>query len=93
LILLLCRIMDEKLEREPGSSAKLITFVKDRKGHDLRYAMDTSRITRELKWKPAHTFEQGLSKTVDWYLSNQDWINRVTTGAYQTYYEKQYGNR
>jgi dTDP-glucose 4,6-dehydratase len=93
LVRMLCSIMDRKLGREPGTSEQLITFVKDRAGHDLRYAMDTSRISGELKWKPAHTFEQGLGKTVDWYLSNQDWMERVTSGAYQTYYEKQYGNR
>ena len=93
LIFLLCSIMDEKLDREPGSSAKLVTFVKDRAGHDLRYSLDTTRISTELNWKPAHTFEQGLNKTVDWYLSNQKWMKRVTSGAYQTYYDKQYGNR
>jgi dTDP-glucose 4,6-dehydratase len=93
LIFLLCSIMDEKLDREPGTSAKLVTFVKDRAGHDLRYSMDTTRISTELHWKPAHSFEQGLSKTVDWYLSNQDWMKRVTSGAYQAYYDKQYGNR
>ena len=93
LIFLLCSIMDEKLDREPGSSAKLVTFVKDRAGHDLRYSLDTTRISTELNWKPAHTFEQGLNKTVDWYLSNQEWMKRVTSGAYQTYYDKQYGNR
>ncbi|MFO7935451.1 MAG: dTDP-glucose 4,6-dehydratase [Bacteroidales bacterium] len=93
LIFLLCSIMDEKLDRDPGTSAKLVTFVKDRAGHDLRYSMDTTRISTELQWKPSHTFEQGLSKTVDWYLSNQDWMKRVTSGAYQAYYDKQYANR
>jgi dTDP-glucose 4,6-dehydratase len=93
LIRLLCRIMDEKLEREPGTSAGLITFVKDRAGHDLRYAIDNSRIQEELNWKPSYTFEEGLASTVDWYLDNQEWMDRVTSGAYQTYYDKQYRNR
>jgi len=93
LIRLLCRIMDEKLERAPGTSEKMITFVKDRAGHDLRYAIDNSRIQKELGWKPTCTFEEGLTRTVEWYLDNQDWMERVTSGAYQSYYDHQYGQR
>lgn len=86
----LCRQMDEKLGREPGTSEKLITFVKDRPGHDLRYAIDASKINQELGWKPSVTFEQGLSITIDWYLSNEEWLRNVTSGNYQQYYQKQY---
>lgn len=86
----LCRQMDEKLGREKGESEKLITYVKDRPGHDLRYAIDASKINQELGWKPTVTFEEGLSKTIDWYLMNQDWLNNVTSGDYKKYYEKQY---
>ena len=93
LIRLLCHIMDRKLERPAGTSEGLITYVKDRAGHDLRYAIDSSRITRELGWTPSVTFEEGLNLTVDWYLENQDWMERVTSGAYQSYYDRQYGNR
>lgn len=93
LIHLLCKIMDDKLGRKPGTSAQLITFVKDRAGHDLRYAIDASKIEKELGWTPSVTFEEGLSKTVDWYLANQDWLNAVTSGAYQQYYQQQYVNR
>ncbi|GHT35912.1 dTDP-glucose 4,6-dehydratase [Bacteroidia bacterium] len=93
LIRKLCEIMDKKLGREAGSSAKLITFVTDRAGHDLRYAIDSSKLQRELGWKPSLQFEEGLEKTVDWYLENQAWLDNVTSGAYQKYYEKQYQNR
>lgn len=93
LIRLLCRVMDQKLGREEGTSEKLITFVKDRAGHDLRYAIDSSFISRELGWKPSLTFEEGLSKTVDWYLENTEWLDHVTSGAYQKYYEQQYHER
>lgn len=93
LIRLLCHIMDEKLERSEGTSASLITYVKDRAGHDLRYAIDSSRILRELGWTPSCTFEEGLSRTVDWYLENQEWMKRVTSGAYQSYYDRQYKER
>lgn len=93
LIRLLCRIMDGKLHREPGTSEGLITFVKDRAGHDLRYAIDSSRIQHEFGWKPTLTFEQGLTRTVDWYLENGEWMHRVTTGTYQSYYDQQYGDR
>ncbi|MDJ0645744.1 MAG: dTDP-glucose 4,6-dehydratase [Flavobacteriaceae bacterium] len=90
LIHLLCAQMDEKLGREKGSSSKLITFVKDRAGHDRRYAIDASKLNRELGWKPSLTFEEGLSKTIDWYLENETWLNNVTSGAYQEYYKKMY---
>lgn len=86
----LCKQMDEKLGREVGTSEQLITFVKDRPGHDLRYAIDASKINKELGWKPSVTFEQGLSKTIDWFLSNEEWLNNVTSGDYQKYYDKQY---
>jgi dTDP-glucose 4,6-dehydratase len=93
LVHLLCSIMDNKLNRTPGTSAQLITYVKDRAGHDLRYAIDASKIERELGWKPSITFETGLERTVDWYLSNQDWLNQETSGAYMNYYNEQYTNR
>mgnify|MGYP006293669799 CR=1 FL=1 len=93
LIRLLCKIMDKKLGRELGASEKLITYVKDRAGHDLRYAIDSSKIQRELGWKPSLQFEEGLEKTVDWYLENQQWLDRVTSGEYQKYYEEQYTMR
>jgi len=90
LVKLLCRQIDEKLGREQGSSTQLITYVKDRPGHDLRYAIDASKIKRELGWEPSVTFEEGLSKTIDWYLSNAEWLNHVTSGSYQNYYKEQY---
>ena len=93
LIRELCKIMDKKLGREPGESAKLITFVKDRAGHDLRYAIDSSKLQRELGWKPSLQFEEGLEKTVDWYLDNQEWMDNIVNGDYQKYYEKQYTDR
>jgi dTDP-glucose 4,6-dehydratase len=93
LIHLLCQIMDRKLGRENGTSAMLITFVTDRPGHDLRYAIDSSKISYELGWKPSLQFEEGLEKTVDWYLSNTEWLEHVTSGAYQHYYEQQYHRR
>lgn len=92
LVKLLCAQMDEKLNRPIGSSEKLITYVKDRPGHDLRYAIDASKINKELGWKPSVTFEEGLNKTIDWYLSNEDWLQGVTSGDYKLYYEKQYSN-
>ena len=91
LIRLLCKIMDKKLSQAPGTAEKLITFVKDRAGHDLRYAIDSSKISRELGWEPSVTFEEGLEKTVDWYLENSVWLQNVTSGAYISYYEKMYG--
>ncbi|MFM9987048.1 dTDP-glucose 4,6-dehydratase [Flavobacterium sp.] len=90
LVKLLCKVMDEKLGRNIGESANLITYVKDRPGHDLRYAIDASKINKELGWKPTVTFEEGLEQTIDWYLSNTDWLNNVTSGEYAKYYEKQY---
>jgi len=90
LVKLLCGLMDEKLDRPQGSSAQLITFVKDRPGHDLRYAIDASKINTNLGWKPSLTFEEGLSKTIDWYLKNTNWLKNVTSGAYQEYYKNQY---
>lgn len=90
LIRLLCSLMDEKLGREKGESAKLITYVRDRPGHDRRYAIDAGKINRDLGWSPSVTFEEGLSKTVDWYLENEEWLSHVTSGAYKEYYEKQY---
>ncbi|NTU92610.1 MAG: dTDP-glucose 4,6-dehydratase [Chlorobiaceae bacterium] len=93
LIKLLCGIMDRKLVREPGTSASLITYVTDRAGHDLRYAIDASKLQRDLGWVPSLTFEEGLEQTVDWYLSNQEWLDEVTSGAYQRYYEEMYAGR
>ncbi len=90
LIYLLCDIMDRKLKRESGASRKLITFVKDRAGHDMRYAIDSSKLQHELGWKPSLQFEEGLEKTVDWYLANEEWMQQVTSGDYHHYYEKQY---
>ena len=90
LVKMLCRQMDEKLGREKGSSEKLITYVKDRPGHDLRYAIDANKINKDLGWKPSVTFEKGLSITIDWYLNNQEWLNHVTNGEYRSYYKKQY---
>lgn len=88
----LCRQVDKKLGREEGESEKLIQFVKDRPGHDLRYAIDATKINQELGWKPSVTFEQGLEKTIDWYLENEEWLNHVTSGDYQKYYQKQYNS-
>jgi dTDP-glucose 4,6-dehydratase len=93
LIHLLCKIMDQKLGRPAGTSAKLITFVEDRAGHDLRYAIDSTKLQRELGWSPSLQFEEGLEKTVDWYLENEEWLENVTSGNYQRYYEGQYINR
>lgn len=93
LVYLLCRIMDQKLNRTVGESEKLITFVKDRAGHDLRYAIDATKINQILGWKPSLQFEEGLAKTVDWYLENQEWVNHVTSGQYQQYYTEQYNKR
>ena len=93
LINLLCEIMDKELNRPQGSSASLITYVKDRAGHDLRYAIDSSKIMTELGWKPSLQFEQGLAKTVKWYLANTEWMQRIISGEYESYYSKQYGDR
>jgi len=93
LIHTLCTILDTKLGRAPGESAKLITFVTDRAGHDLRYAIDATKLKNELGWTPSVTFEEGLEKTVDWFLENEEWLNDVTSGNYQQYYQSQYANR
>lgn len=90
LVKLLCDLADEKLGRERGTSKKLITFVKDRPGHDKRYAIDASKIDKELGWKPSVTFEEGLSKTIDWYLENATWLQHITSGEYREYYNNQY---
>lgn len=90
LVKLLCKLMDEKLGNDAGTSEQLITYVKDRPGHDRRYAIDATKINRELGWKPSVTFEEGLSQTIDWYLENEEWLKHVTSGEYQQYYEKQY---
>ncbi len=89
----LCKVMDEKLGRDAGTSAKLISYVTDRAGHDLRYAIDASKIMHELGWKPSLQFEEGLRKTVDWYLSHESWLEQVTSGDYQKYYDEHYKNR
>lgn len=93
LIHLLCKIMDKKLGRAQGESARLITFVKDRAGHDMRYAIDATKLKNDLGWIPSLQFEEGLGKTVDWYLSNQEWLDHVTSGEYKKYYSDQYEKR
>jgi dTDP-glucose 4,6-dehydratase len=85
--------MDQKLGRAVGTSEKLITYVTDRAGHDLRYAIDATKIKQELGWEPSLQFEEGIELTIDWYLANQDWLDHVTSGAYQDYYSELYGNR
>jgi len=93
LIKLLCKLMDEKLGRAKGESEQLITYVKDRPGHDRRYAIDATKINKELGWKPTVTFEQGLSETIDWFLQNTEWLDHITSGAYEKYYDSMYSNR
>ena len=93
LIKLLCELMDKKLGRAEGESAKLITFVKDRAGHDMRYSIDSNKISMELGWTPSHNFREGLSKTVEWYLHNEEWLHNVLSGDYEKYYEEQYLKR
>jgi dTDP-glucose 4,6-dehydratase len=90
LVYLLCKIMNRKLGRNEGESEQLITFVTDRAGHDLRYAIDPSKLEKQLGWSPSITFEEGLELTVDWYLNNEEWLNNVTSGAYKKYYQEQY---
>ena len=85
--------MDNRLGRPEGESAKLITFVTDRAGHDMRYAIDSSKLMKELGWEPSLQFEEGIEKTVDWYLSNEEWLNNIISGDYQKYYDTQYQNR
>lgn len=93
VVKLLCRIVDKKLGHEEGTSAKLITYVKDRPGHDLRYAIDPGKVISETGWRPETSFEEGIEKTVDWYLNNETWLKNVTSGAYLQYYAALYGNR
>jgi dTDP-glucose 4,6-dehydratase len=93
LVKYLCEVMDRELGRPLGTSEKLIVFVEDRKGHDHRYAIDASKLVNDLGWKPSVTFEEGLALTVKWYLENQSWIEKVTSGAYQSYYEKMYNTK
>jgi dTDP-glucose 4,6-dehydratase len=93
LIIFLCRLMDKKLTRKAGSSEKLISFVKDRAGHDLRYAIDSTKLQKELGWVPSHRFEEGLEVTVDWYLNNTKWLQRIISGDYIKYYDEQYVKR
>ncbi len=93
VVKLLCNILDRKLNRSEGESEQLIQFVTDRAGHDLRYAIDSTKITNELGWRPSLQFEEGLVKTVDWYLNNSEWLNNVTSGNYQNYYNSMYANR
>lgn len=93
LVLYLCRLMDRKLGRTEGESEQLITYVKDRAGHDMRYAIDATKLESELNWKPSVTFEEGLDLTVDWYLENSEWIEEITSGSYREYYESMYTNR
>ena len=90
LVKYLCKILDKKLDRKEGENEKLITFVKDRAGHDARYAIDASKLEKELGWKPSLKFEEGLDKTVDWFLANQEWVNKITSGDYKEYYQKMY---
>ncbi|MEN9997351.1 MAG: dTDP-glucose 4,6-dehydratase [Bacteroidota bacterium] len=93
LVRFLCKMMDQKLGRSEGESEELITYVTDRKGHDLRYAIDATKLETELGWTPSITFEEGLEKTVDWYLNNEDWVQKVTSGSYQDYYLQMYQDR
>jgi dTDP-glucose 4,6-dehydratase len=93
LIKVLCKVMDEKLGRPIGESEKLITYVTDRAGHDMRYAIDATKLKNELDWEPSLQFEEGIRNTIDWYLANEEWLNNITSGDYQKYYENQYANR
>ncbi|HPI09875.1 MAG TPA: dTDP-glucose 4,6-dehydratase [Catalimonadaceae bacterium] len=93
IVHLLCRVMDRKMNKPEGTAASLITYVKDRAGHDLRYAIDANKIMKELGWEPSLQFEEGLEKTIDWYLANAEWMDEITSGAYQQYYENQYTSR
>jgi len=93
LIKVMCKVMDKKLSREPGTSEKLIAYVTDRAGHDLRYAIDSTKLQNQLGWKPSLQFEEGIEKTIDWYMQNEEWLKNVTTGAYQKYYDSMYKDR
>jgi len=90
LVKVICKVMDQKLERDLGTSEKLITYVKDRPGHDMRYAIDATKIKEELNWVPSLQFEEGIEKTIDWYLENQEWTNHIVSGEYEKYYREQY---
>jgi dTDP-glucose 4,6-dehydratase len=93
IVNLVCDLLDGRLGRPAGENRQLITFVKDRPGHDLRYAIDASRLKRDLGWEPGYTFERGIAETIDWYLANQEWVSEVTSGSYREYYAQQYGGR
>jgi dTDP-glucose 4,6-dehydratase len=93
LIKVMCKVMDRKLGRAEGDSEKLITYVQDRAGHDMRYAIDSTKLQNDLGWKPSLQFEEGIEKTIDWYLANEKWLQNVTSGEYLKYYETQYGQR
>jgi len=93
LIKVICKAMDLKLDREAGTSEQLITYVTDRAGHDLRYAIDSSKLMNELKWKPSLQFEEGIEKTINWYMDNEEWMNNITSGDYQKYYDEMYQDR
>ena len=93
LIKVICKVMDEKLGRPIGESEKLITYVTDRAGHDRRYAIDSTKLKEKLGWEPSLQFEEGIKNTIDWYLANEDWLNNITSGDYQNYYNKQYTER
>jgi dTDP-glucose 4,6-dehydratase len=93
LVKLMCQIMDKKLGRQEGTSASLITYVKDRPGHDMRYAIDASKVISEVGWRPSVSFEEGIEKTIDWFLANQEWLKHVTSGEYLKYYDTMYVNR
>jgi len=93
LIKVICKAMDLKLGREKGTSEKLITYVTDRAGHDLRYAIDSSKLMNELKWEPSLQFEEGIEKTINWYMDNQEWMDNITSGDYQKYYDEMYQDR
>lgn len=93
LIKVMCAVMDRKLGRKPGTSEKLITYVTDRAGHDLRYAIDSTKLKNELGWEPSLQFEEGIEKTIDWYLENTEWLENITSGDYKKYYQEQYGNK
>jgi len=93
LIKVICKVMDEKLGRPNGESEKLITYVTDRAGHDMRYAIDATKLKEDLGWEPSLQFEEGIRNTIEWYLDNDDWLKNVTSGEYQNYYNQQYAQR
>jgi dTDP-glucose 4,6-dehydratase len=93
IVNLVCDLLDSRIGRKPGENRQLITFVKDRPGHDRRYAIDASRLKNDLGWEPDYTFENGIAETIDWYLEHQEWVTDVTSGAYRDYYLQQYGDQ